>query len=125
VDTWLIVLIVVVVVIALALVALTMAKRNRIAGARKREQAREHLQEAQLRGARADREQALVAERAARAEQEARQRAAQAHEERSAAEELRAKAEKLAPGLSDRHVAQPRDGEPTRPDESEGGATRR
>jgi uncharacterized MAPEG superfamily protein len=70
VDTWLIVLIVVVVVIALALVALTMAKRNRIAGARKREQAREHLQEAQLRGARADREQALAEESAARARRE-------------------------------------------------------
>jgi hypothetical protein len=100
--------------IALAVLALAMAKRNGAAKVRKREQAREHLQEAQVRAARADQQQALAEEqaararreqaeaqeRAARAEQEAREIQASAHEDRSAAEELRAKAEKLAPGLT-------------------------
>ena len=58
-DTWVIVLIVVVVVIALAVLALAMARRSRAGELRKREQAREHLQEAQVRGARAEQEQAL------------------------------------------------------------------
>ena len=49
-ETWLIVLIVVVAVIVLALVALTLSKRSRVAQNRKREQAREHLQEAHVRG---------------------------------------------------------------------------
>jgi FtsZ-interacting cell division protein ZipA len=124
-ETWLIVLIVVVVVIVLAVLALAMAKRNGAAKVRKREQAREHLQEAQVRAARADQQQALAEEQAARArreqaeaqeratraEQEAREIHASAHEDRSAAEELRAKAEKLAPGLTaDRHGAP--DGDP-------------
>jgi FtsZ-interacting cell division protein ZipA len=114
VDTWLIVLIVVVVVVLLAVLALAMARRTGAAKVRKQEQAREHLQEAQVRAARADQQQALAEEqaararreqaeaqeRAARAEQEAREMQASAHEDRSAAEELRAKAEKLAPGLT-------------------------
>jgi uncharacterized protein (DUF3084 family) len=116
VDTWVIVLIVVVVVALLALLALLLAKRSRAAGVRKREQAREHLQEAHVRGARADREQAAAEEqaaaarrelaetreRAALAEQEARERAARAGDERAEAEQLRARAEKLAPDLSTR-----------------------
>ena len=53
-DTWVIVLIVVVVVALLAVLALTMAKRNRINGARKREQARDHLREAELRATQAE-----------------------------------------------------------------------
>ena len=151
-DTWLIVLIVVVVVILLAVLALAMAKRNGAAKVRKREQAREHLQEAQVRAARADQQQALAEEqaararreqaeaqeRAARAEQEAREIQASAHEDRSAAEELRAKAEKLAPGLTADHeggrhgtahdasydaVPEDRTAEPGLP--QEGGSTRR
>ena len=120
-DTWVIVLIVVVVVILLAVLALAMAKRNGAAKVRKREQAREHLQESQVRAARADQQQALAEEqaararreqaeaqeRAARAEQEARELHASAHEDRSAAEELRAKAEKLAPGLTAQHEGAP------------------
>lgn len=138
-DTWLIVVIVVAVVIVLALLALTMAKRSRVGQVKTREQAREHLQEAEVRAARADREQALaeeqaararrekaeVEERAALAEREARERVSSAHEERSTAEELRAKAEKLAPGLADGHDGQHRAGEAVRPDETGGGATRR
>jgi predicted Holliday junction resolvase-like endonuclease len=148
-DTWVIVLIVVAVVIVLALIAMTMAKRSGVAKTRKREQAREHLQEAQVRTAKADREQALAEEQAARArrekaeaeeraavaEREARERVAQAHDERSTAEELRAKAEKLAPGLGDGHAGQQRVDQvrteqapvdqPLRPDEPGGGATRR
>jgi FtsZ-interacting cell division protein ZipA len=126
VDTWVIVLIVVVAVVLLALLALTMAKRNRINGAKKREQAREHLQEAQLRGAQAEKERAAAEEQAARArreraeveersrlaEQEAQQRAGAAQEHASAADQLRAKAEKLAPGLADSHGRQS-DGTPT------------
>jgi FtsZ-interacting cell division protein ZipA len=117
VDTWVIVLIVVVAVVLLALLALTMAKRSRINSARKREQARDHLREAQLRGAQAEKERAAAEEQAARArreraeveertrlaEQEAEQRAAAAQEHASAADQLRAKAEKLAPGLADSH----------------------
>jgi Tfp pilus assembly protein PilE len=117
VETWQIILIVVAVLVVLALLAL-MAARSRKAGAhRKREQAREHLQEAQVRGARAEREQALaeeqaararreraeVEERAALAEQEARERVSHAEKDRSAAEELRAKAEKLAPDVVNEH----------------------
>src|SRR3954453_4056750 len=121
VDTWLIVVIVIAVLIVLALLALAVAKRGQAGKARKQEQGRDHLQEAQLRGARADKEEALaqeqaararreraeLEERAAQAEREARERAAHAHEERSAAQELKAKAEKLAPGLGhhdDGHV---------------------
>jgi FtsZ-interacting cell division protein ZipA len=147
VDTWLIVLIVVVAVIVLALLALMAAKRNRVSKARNREQAREHLQEAQVRSARADQQQALAEEqaararreqaeaqeRAARAEQEARQIQAKAHEDRTAAEQLQAKAEKLAPDLArgsdSRHVVPTHDGvqdpEVTRQIRGDGGATRR
>ena len=141
-DTWVIVLIVVVAVVLLALLAITLGKRSQVNKVRKREQAREHLQEAQVRGARADKEQALAEEEAARArreltevqeraaltELEARERAARAGEDRSAAEELRARAEKLAPDLTaDRH---PQHGRPddrgARPDQpGGGGATRR
>jgi FtsZ-interacting cell division protein ZipA len=139
VETWLIVLIVVAVVILLALAALAWTRRSRVGQQRKREQAREHLQEAQLRGARAEREEALaqeqaaharreraeVEERAARAEQEARERAAHAGQDRSAAEELRAKAEKLDPAAA-RGVTAPSPRDPAYRDVSEeGGATRR
>src|SRR3954454_16325839 len=116
VDTWLIVVIVIAVLIVLALIALAVAKRGNAGRARKQEQARDHLQEAQLRASRADKEQALadeqaararreraeVEERAAAAEREAQERAGHAQQERSAAQELKAKAEKLAPGLSQR-----------------------
>jgi FtsZ-interacting cell division protein ZipA len=112
-DTWLIVVIVIAVVVVLALIGLAMAKRGRAGEERKHEQAREHLQEAQLRGTRAEKEEALadeqaararreraeVEERAAQAEREAEERAGRAHEDRSAAQELRAKAESLDPGL--------------------------
>jgi hypothetical protein len=142
VDTWVIVLIVVVVVVLLALLALAMAKRSRVAKVRKREQAREHLQEAQIRGARAEKEQALaeeeaararrelaeVQERAALAEQDARARAARADEDRTAAEELRAKAERLAPDVSvdGRQETRRMDAPATYPDQPDGGgATRR
>jgi type II secretory pathway component HofQ len=126
--------------------ALAVSKRSRVAQVRKREQAREHLQEAQVRGARAEQEQALaeeqaararreraeVQERAALAEQEARERAAHAGEEHAAAAELRAKAEKLSPDVaSDGHRGPGTTGTreyPTttaNPDYPEGGATRR
>ena len=138
-DTWVIILIVVAVVIALALIALAMSKRSGVAKAKKREQARDHLQEAQVRSARADHEQALAEEQSARArrekaeaeeraalaERESRERVAQAHDERSTAENLRAKAEKLAPGLADGQAGQHRGDQPLRRDEPEGGATRR
>jgi FtsZ-interacting cell division protein ZipA len=148
VDTWLIVVIVVAVLIVLALIALAVAKRGTAAKARKQEQARDHLQEAQLRAARADKEQALadeqaararreraeVEERAAQAEREARERAGHAQQERSAAQELRAKAEKLAPGMShgDGHVGDAQAADVTqqirrediRPRDTGGGATR-
>jgi FtsZ-interacting cell division protein ZipA len=140
VDTWVIVLIIVAVVVVLALLALMMSKRSGAAQARKREQAREHLQEAQVRGARADREQALAEEQAARArrekaeaeeraavaEREARERVAQAHDERSTADQLRAKADKLAPGLSDGQATRhPVDPSVRRDEPGGGGATRR
>src|SRR5215210_883855 len=123
-----------------------MAKRRRAGGERKREQAREHLHEAQLRATRADKEQALAEEQAARArreraeaeerathaEREAQERAGRAHEDRSAAQELKAKAEKLAPGLrhDDARPGDRRDGEAAeevvrRDETGETGATRR
>lgn len=152
-DTWLIIVLVVVAVALIALLALYLSKRSRISGARKREQAREQLQEAQIRSARADKEQALaeeqaaharremaeVQERAALAEKEARERSARADEDRTAAEQLRARAQKAAPDLvhgggaanghgdhdSGRHSAGP-DGTPTQEDPNNtGGATRR
>jgi phage protein D len=125
--------------VLLVVLALALSKRSRVAQVRKREQAREHLQEAQVRSARAQQEQALAEEQAARArreraeiqerttlaEQEARERAARAGEEQAAADELRAKAQKGAPDLpADGHVhRQP--GEAVNPDYPEGGATRR
>ena len=151
-DTWVIVLIVIAVVVVLALLALALAKRSRVANVKKREKAREHLQEAQVLQARAGKDQALAEEQAARArreraeaeertalaEQEARERAARAGEQHSEAERLRAQAEKLAPGLStDTRRETATDGRPTEdwsqptqggaqyPDQPEGGATRR
>lgn len=116
-ETWQIVLIVVAVLVVLALVGLFLARRSKAGDHRKQEQAREHLQEAQVRGARAEREQALaeeqaararreraeVEERAALAEQEARERSASAERERAEAEQLRARAEKLAPDVAGEH----------------------
>jgi hypothetical protein len=114
VDTWVIVLIVVAVVVVLALLAFMLSKRSRVANLKKREQAREHLQEAQVLSARAEKDQALAEEQAARArreraeaeertalaEQEARERAARAEEQAAEAQELRARAEKVAPDLA-------------------------
>jgi hypothetical protein len=151
VDTWVIVLIVVAVVIVLALLALALGKRSRVAQVRKQEQAREHLQEAQVLAARADKDQALAEEQAARArreraeveertalaEQEARERAARAGEQQSEAERLRARAEELHPGVAtDRprdaatetpptDWSQPAPGTTQYPDQPSGGATRR
>ncbi|WP_193616507.1 hypothetical protein [Goekera deserti] len=113
-DTWLIVLIVVAALVVLALVALALARRSRN-DPRKQAQAREHLEQARLHGARAEREQAAAEETAARArreraevemrsteaEQEARERAAHAERERAQAAELRAKAKKLSPHVLD------------------------
>ena len=121
-DTWVIVLIVVASSSCCALLALTLAKRSRVANVKKREQAREHLQEAQVLAARAGKEQALAEEQAARArreraeaeertalaEQEARERAARAGEQQAEAEQLRAQAEKLAPGMSTDTRREPR-----------------
>jgi FtsZ-interacting cell division protein ZipA len=117
VETWQIILIVVAVLVVLALLALMFARRSKAGAHRKREQAREHMQEAQVRAARADRETALAEEQAARArreraeveeraavaEREARERAEHAEHDRSAAQELRAKAEKLAPDVTADH----------------------
>src|SRR3954466_8738239 len=70
VDTWVIVLIVVAVVVLLALLALALSKRSRVAKVRKQEQPREHLQEAQVLSTRAEKDQALAEEQAARARRE-------------------------------------------------------
>jgi FtsZ-interacting cell division protein ZipA len=152
VDTWVIILIVIAVVVLLALLAMTLAKRSRVGNLKKREKAREHLQEAQVLSARAGKDQALAEEQAARArreraeaeermavvEQESRERAARAGEQQSEAERLRAQAEKLAPGMStDTRRETPTDSRPAEdrsqpapgtaqyPDQPEGGATRR
>lgn len=113
-DTWLIVVIVIAVLVVLALVAVAITKRGGASKERKREQALEHLREAEVLAARADEEQALADEQAARArreraeveartalaEQEAHERTVHAQQERSRAAELKARAEKLAPGLA-------------------------
>jgi FtsZ-interacting cell division protein ZipA len=152
VETWVIILIVIAVVVLLALLAMTLAKRSRVGNLKKREKAREHLQEAQVLSARAGKDQALAEEQAARArreraeaeermavvEQESRERAARAGEQQSEAERLRAQAEKLAPGMStDTRRETPTDGRPAEdrpqpapgtaqhPHQREGGATRR
>ena len=115
-EPWLIAVIVIAVVVLLVLAALALSRRGKAAKARKAEQAREALRDAQLRQARADKEQALADEQLARtrreraeaderlvlAEQEAQGRATQAAADRTAATQLRAKAEKLAPGLAQR-----------------------
>ena len=127
-ETWLIVVIVLAVVVALVLIGLSMAKRGRAGGERKRELAREHLHEAQLRGTRAEKEEALgeeqaararreraeVEERAMQAEQEAQERAGRAQEDRSAAQQLKAKAESLDPGLRQDDSLRPSDTGPIR-----------
>jgi FtsZ-interacting cell division protein ZipA len=130
-ETWLIVVIVLAVVIALVLIGLSMAKRGRAGEERKRELAREHLHEAQLRGTRAEKEEALgeeqaararreraeVEERAMQAEREAQERAGRAQEDRSAAQQLKAKAESLDPGLRQDDSLRPSDTGPIhRPD---------
>lgn len=116
-ETWQIVLVVVLVLAVLAVLALLAARRNKAGTHRKQEEAREHLQEAQVRGARAEREQALaeeqaararreraeVEERAAAAEQEAHERASSADRERAEADQLRARAGELAPDVVGGH----------------------
>ncbi len=123
-DTWLVVLLVVIAVVVVLVVALAMSRRSKAGQLRKQEQAREHLQEAHVRGARADQEQALAEEQAARArreraeveertalaEQEARERAAHAGEEQAAADELRVKAQKIAPDVTDERGPRDTDG---------------
>ena len=123
-DTWLVVLLVVIAVVVVLVVALAMSRRSKAGQLRKQEQAREHLQEAHVRGARADQEQALAEEQAARArreraeveersvlaEQEARERAAHAGEEQARADELRAKAQKIAPDVTDDRTIRDTDG---------------
>ena len=137
-ETWLIVLIVVAVVIALAVLAVLLSKRRHVAGARKREQAREHLQEAQVRAARAEKDQALADEEAARArreraeveertalaEQQARERAERAGQQMQEAEQLRARAHELAPDLNSEGNRDHAPGS-AHPDHPEGGASRR
>ena len=127
-ETWLIVVIVLAVLVALVLIGLSLAKRGRAGGERKRELAREHLHEAQLRGTRAEKEEALgeeqaararreraeVEERAMQAEREAQERAGRAQEDRSAAQQLKAKAESLDPGLRQDDSLRPSDTGPIR-----------
>ena len=144
-DTWLIVVIAIAVVAVLTVIGLALTKRGRAGEQRKREQARQHLHEAQLRGTRAEKEQALADEQAARArreraevderavqaEAEAQERSERAEEDRSAAQDLKAKAENLDPGLrhNDTRPIGPHDAvaaeEPVRRDETGGSGTMR
>jgi len=110
-ETWVIVLIVVAVLALIAAFVLVPRMRN---DAKKQEQAREHLPEAQTRSNRAEqqqasaqeqvaaarRERAEVEERAALAEREAEQKLANARSEQAQADSLHQRAEHLAPGVS-------------------------
>jgi len=112
VETWLIVVIVVAVVALIAAFVLVPRMRN---DAKKQEQAREHLHEAQVRSNRAEqqqaaaqeqvaaarRERAEVDERATLAEREAQHKLSNAREEQAKADSLHQRAEHLAPGVSD------------------------
>lgn len=118
-EPWLIVALVIVVVIAVGVVLLVPRMRRRGAE-RKRTQAREHLQEAQVRSAHAGSERAAAEEQAARArregaeaeervaneQREAQERAARAAQEHAEAQRLEQRARQLAPDLVDSHREQ-------------------
>jgi len=132
-ETWVIVLIVVAVLALIAAFVLVPRMRN---DAKKQEQAREHLQEAQVRSNRAEqqqasaqeqvaaarRERAEVEERAALAEREAEQKLADARSEQAQADNLHQRAEHLAPGVSGDGSGD-RTAEPTYDDRANDGST--
>ena len=111
-EPWIIVGLVVLVLIVVGL-RLLMPRARRQKAERNRTQAREHLQDAQVRSARAESERAAADEQAARArreraeaeervageEREARERAARAEEEHAKARGLEQRARELAPDL--------------------------
>ena len=113
-ETWLIVTLVVLAVALLAVVFFVMPRLRRKTQDKKRTQARDHLHEAQVRSARAEkerataeeqaararRERAETEERAARAEEEARERYARAERERAEADSLQQRAQKLDPDVN-------------------------
>lgn len=116
-DTWLIVVLIIVVIAALVVIGLAVSRRQ--ASAKKEEQAREHLNEARERQARAEsaraaadekaaalrRERAELDQRAAQQEREAATLAADADREQAKAAELTARAQKLAPHLAQNDTA--------------------
>jgi len=135
-ETWVIVLIVVAILALIAAFVLVPRMRN---DAKKQEQAREHLQEAQVRSNRAEqqqasaqeqvaaarRERAEVEERAALAEREAEQKLANARSEQAQADSLHQRAEHLAPGVgSGDDGYDDRAAEPTYDDRANDGSTR-
>ena len=69
-DTQLIVVIVIAVLVVLALIGLAVARKGKAGQQRKAAQARDHLQEALTRAVRAEKEQALADQPAARARRE-------------------------------------------------------
>lgn len=93
-----------IIIVALLCLAITLVRRSQLR--RRRELAREHREEAEVRTARAERREAEAAERQARAEREqaiAREQAAHAGADRRAAGERHAKASRLDPA----HPGQP------------------
>jgi hypothetical protein len=103
-DTGVIIAIVVgaLVLIAAIVLASRMARERRLEG--KRDQAREVRQEAQIRGAKADRQHAEAEERAARARKEqaiAEEQAAKADEHRRFARDRHVEADKIDPDADD------------------------
>jgi uncharacterized protein YneF (UPF0154 family) len=123
-NAWQIVLLIVVIVLAVALIGWALSRRQMTA---KREtQAREHLNEARERQARAEstraaaeekaaqlrRERAELEQRAAQQEREAAQLAEDADRDEARAAELQARARKLAPQLADEDTTAARDTTP-------------
>ena len=117
-ETWLIIVIAIVVLALVALLVLLPRMRN---NAKKQEQAREHIRDAQLHASRAEQEQAAaqeqvaaarreraeVEERAVLADREAQQRLAHARDEQARANSLHERAEQLDPGSTERTQIDP------------------
>jgi hypothetical protein len=119
-DTALLIVLIVAAVVVLALVFVASRKARARRDERNRVEAGEHRQEARIRGARAERQQAEAEEQAARARAEladADEQAALAGRERRAAEERHQEAARLDPDVDESEVGDlPRTGERTTAD---------
>jgi flagellar biosynthesis/type III secretory pathway M-ring protein FliF/YscJ len=116
-DTWLLIVLIVAAVVVLALVFMASRKARVRRDERNRVEAGEHREEARVRGARAERQQAEAEQQAARARAEladADEQAALAGRQRRAAEERHQEAARLDPDVDEKEAGGlPRVGERT------------